>query len=69
MAHGGKVKTKYEFKIETEGFNQTEVRTRMRTLTDKSVCKLGTLLFVAFVEDNATMSSIPYFENRVSYFV
>ena len=27
------------------------------------------LLFVAFVEDNATMSSIWYFENRVSYFV
>ena len=26
-------------------------------------------IFVAFVEDNATMSSIPYFENLVSYFV
>ena len=26
-------------------------------------------VFVAFVEDNATMSSIPYFENNVSYFV
>ena len=25
--------------------------------------------FVAFVEDNATMSSIGYFENYVSYFV
>ena len=25
--------------------------------------------FVAFVEDNATMSSIRYFENYVSYFV
>ena len=25
--------------------------------------------FVAFVEDNATMSSIWYFENHVSYFV
>ena len=27
------------------------------------------LVFVAFVEDNATMSSIRYFENHVSYFV
>ena len=26
-------------------------------------------VFVAFVEDNATMSSIRYFENHVSYFV
>ena len=26
-------------------------------------------LFVAFVEDNATMSSTRYFENQVSYFV
>ena len=26
-------------------------------------------IFVAFVEDNATMSSIRYFENHVSYFV
>ena len=26
-------------------------------------------IFVAFDEDNATMSSIPYFENHVSYFV
>ena len=26
-------------------------------------------LFVAFVKDNATMSSIWYFENHVSYFV
>ena len=26
------------------------------------------IVFVAFVEDNATMSSISYFENRVSYF-
>ena len=26
-------------------------------------------IFVAFVEDNATMSSIGYFENHVSYFV
>ena len=26
-------------------------------------------VFVAFVKDNATMSSIPYFENCVSYFV
>ena len=25
--------------------------------------------FVAIVEDNATMSSIRYFENHVSYFV
>ena len=25
--------------------------------------------FVAFVEDNATMSSIRYFENHLSYFV
>ena len=27
------------------------------------------VIFVAFVEDNATMSSIRYFENHVSYFV
>ena len=27
------------------------------------------LVFVAFVEDNATMSSIRYFENHASYFV
>ena len=27
------------------------------------------LVFVAFVKDNATMSSIRYFENHVSYFV
>ena len=27
------------------------------------------LVFVAFVEDNANMSSIRYFENRVSQFV
>ena len=26
-------------------------------------------IFGAFVEDDATMSSIPYFENRVPYFV
>ena len=26
-------------------------------------------IFVAFVEDNAAMGSIRYFENRVSYFV
>ena len=26
-------------------------------------------LFVAFVKENATMSSIPYFANHVSYFV
>ena len=26
-------------------------------------------IFVAYVEDNATMSSIRYFENHVSYFV
>ena len=29
----------------------------------------STSVFVAFVEDNATMSSIWYFENHVSYFV
>ena len=27
------------------------------------------VIFVAFVEDNAIMSSIQYFENHVSYFV
>ena len=27
------------------------------------------IIFVAFVEDNAAMSSIRYFENHVSYFV
>ena len=27
------------------------------------------MLLVAFVKDNATMSSIAYFENRLSYFV
>ena len=27
------------------------------------------MIFVAFLEDNATMSSMPYFENRVSNFV
>ena len=27
------------------------------------------LLFMAFVEDNGTMSSIQYFENHLSYFV
>ena len=27
------------------------------------------LIFVAFVEDKATMISIEYFENHVSYFV
>ena len=27
------------------------------------------IIFVAFVEDSATMSSIRYFENHVSYFV
>ena len=27
------------------------------------------IVFVAFVKDNATMSSIRYFENHVSYFV
>ena len=26
-------------------------------------------VFVAFVEDNATMSSVRYFENHASYFV
>ena len=30
---------------------------------------VGKTIFVAFVEDNATMSSIRYFENHVSYFV
>ena len=29
----------------------------------------SSLIFVAFVEDNATMSSVRYFENRVPYFV
>ena len=28
----------------------------------------STFIFVAFVEDNVTMSSVSYFENRVSYF-
>ena len=27
------------------------------------------IVFVEFIEDNATMSSIRYFENHVSYFV
>ena len=31
-------------------------------------CSYGAI-FVAFDEDKATLSSIPYFENRVSYFV
>ena len=30
---------------------------------------LSHYVFVAFVEDNATMSSIQYFENHVTYFV
>ena len=30
---------------------------------------LDTAIVVAFVEDNATMSSIQYFENHASYFV
>ena len=32
---------------------------------DNTGCKI----FIAFVKDNATMSSIRYFENHVSYFV
>ena len=35
----------------------------------KSVSIIFNSIFVAFVEDNVTMSSITYFENRVSYFV
>ena len=37
----------------------------------RSLIRLQTawrLIFVAFVEDNATMSSIRYSENRVTYF-
>ena len=30
---------------------------------------LDTAIVVAFVEDNATMSSVQYFENHASYFV
>ena len=37
--------------------------------TENSMTTIDLLVFVAFVEDNATMSSVPYFENRVSYFV
>ena len=35
----------------------------------EKLCLFPHTVFVAIVEDNATMSSIPYFENRVSYFV
>ena len=31
--------------------------------------KTRKFIFVAYIEDNATMSSIRYFENHVSYFV
>ena len=31
-------------------------------------CNAMRTVFMAFVEDNATLSSIPYFENHVSYF-
>ena len=39
-------------------------------VTDRMIWHLLTyfFIFVAFVEDNATMSSILYFENHVSYF-
>ena len=40
---------------------------RCLLLMSYTVC--GKEVFVAFVEDNATMNSIPYFENRVSHFV
>ena len=36
--------------------------------SDVYICIDEHNLFVAFVEDNATMSSIRYFENHVSYF-
>ena len=46
---------------------------RMRVYRDfeipKSNFKGFLIIFVAFVKDNATMSSIWYFENHVSYFV
>ena len=43
---------------------------KAQTYTDKSFhCPSSPSIFVAFVEDNGTMSSIRYFENHVSYFV
>ena len=36
---------------------------------DDNLATTITRLFVAFVEDNGTMSSKRYFENHVSYFV
>ena len=42
------------------------IKSAMYTLIDYFYLPI---LFVAFVKDNATMSSVPYFENHVSYFV
>ena len=41
---------------------------RQETFRKKENMQVITI-FVAFVEGNATMSSIQYFENQVSYFV
>ena len=41
----------------------------LRIVGLKFILNLSILFFVEFVEENATMSSIPYFESLESYFV
>ena len=40
-----------------------------RTAQNENANRLISGIFVAFVEDNATISSIRYFENHATYFV
>ena len=39
------------------------------TILKNIIFSFSSKIFVAFVEDNATISSIRYFENHVSYFM
>ena len=61
------------FCLSRPGIEPTTFRSRggrsnhKATVTTRSI-KLK-IIFVAFVEDNGTISSIRYFENHVSYFV
>ena len=47
----------------------TELFKKTNKVNFESKYENHVMIFVAFVEGNATMSSIQYFDNHVSYFV
>ena len=52
-----------------KGLRSSSFLAIIQALTSSEFSALFPVIFVAFVEDNATMSSIRYSENCVSYFV